>query len=937
MRRFTASTLLGIAACLIAGGAAGQVTTGAIQGTVSDNTGAVLPGVQVVLGGERLIGGPRTRTSDARGGYQFEGLPPGAYDLSYQVQGFKAVERKGIRVDATFVATVNVRLELGQMEDKVTVVGESPVVDTKSNVQQTVMSQDLLEGIPTGRDPWSVAKIIPGLQVSTYDVGGTQGMQQSNISSHGSNTDDKVFAIDGLTVNWPGGGGGSTMVYYDQGMFEQVNFQTSAIPAEVSIGGVYMNMVVKEGGNRWRGDLRGYYADEWLQAENHRTAELQRFNFAGGNPVTGQYDVGATIGGPLKRDELWLFAAYRDWKVDKQTLGARNPDGSFAIDDNRIRNWSAKLTWQASQNHKLAYSYNIDNKQRFHRRDTPPAFVEDKASYIQDQWGWSTQGKYTAILGSRTVFESGLGYMYGVFPLHYQDDVRDTDIRIEDAVRNTASGAAQRHYDNPNSRLQFDNGVSYTTPGFGGQHQLKLGVQFARQFFEERNRVNGDLHILFNDGVPNAVRIYNTPTKAVSRIRQLGFYAQDSWTIGGRLTLNLGGRLDLAKGWIPDQDVPAGRFIAARRLERRDVVDQSLLSWRTGFVWDVDGSGRTAVKGNYSRYGNQVGINRVTQIHPFTLANGTRSWTDRNGDRIPQDDELGTFTGFAGVANRYADADGPAWPYSDELTLGVERQLFRDLRAGVMYYHRTNRRQVGFRNAAIPTSAYSQQNVAVPAGAQGPGGSVAFYNLSPAFFGAAFNDLVYDNQDLLDTEYDGVEVTLIKRMSGRWQLLGGATFGKNRGGLYNTLDLNDPNNLLNFQQGIVGNDSAYSLKLAGSYVIPWAEVNLSGSVLRNQGYPFQSQYTVTRTAFPQLTRASQLVRLSERGDERYRDVTLVDLRLSRSFAIGGGRRLTPQLEVFNLSNASTIVGTTVNVGSTYLRPTEILAPRIFRLGATFEF
>src|SRR5262249_51818636 len=127
--------------------------TGSITGSVTDNSGAILPGVQVTLQGERLIGGARTRTTDPRGAYAFDGLPPGSYDLRYEIQGFKAVERKGIRVDATFVATVNVKLELGAMEEKVTVVGESPVVDTKSNLQQTVMSQELLEGIPTGRDP----------------------------------------------------------------------------------------------------------------------------------------------------------------------------------------------------------------------------------------------------------------------------------------------------------------------------------------------------------------------------------------------------------------------------------------------------------------------------------------------------------------------------------------------------------------------------------------------------------------------------------------------------------------------------------------------------------------------------------------------------------------------------------------------------------------
>src|SRR5262249_34858679 len=206
--------------------------------------------------GERLIGGVQTQVTDASGAYRFDRLPPGSYEVKFELPGFKGATYGDIRVSASFVATVNAKLEVGSVTESVTVTGDSPTVDTKSNLQQTVMNQDILEGVPSGRDPWSVAKIIPGVQVSTYDVGGTQASQQSSLSSHGSSTSDVSFNIDGATVNWPGGGGGSTMLYYDQGMFEEVNYMTSAIPAEVMIGGVSINMVTKDAGNKWRGDTR---------------------------------------------------------------------------------------------------------------------------------------------------------------------------------------------------------------------------------------------------------------------------------------------------------------------------------------------------------------------------------------------------------------------------------------------------------------------------------------------------------------------------------------------------------------------------------------------------------------------------------------------------------------------------------------------------------
>src|SRR5262249_43994661 len=158
-----------------------QVQTGSITGTVTDSSSAVLPGVTVTLTGEKLIGGPATQITDATGGYRFDRLAPGAYTVKFELQGFRSFTRDDIRINAAFVATINAKLEVGSVSESITVTGESPTVDTKSNVQQTVMTQEILEGVPTGRDPWSLAKLIPGVQVSTYDVGGTQSMQQSGL------------------------------------------------------------------------------------------------------------------------------------------------------------------------------------------------------------------------------------------------------------------------------------------------------------------------------------------------------------------------------------------------------------------------------------------------------------------------------------------------------------------------------------------------------------------------------------------------------------------------------------------------------------------------------------------------------------------------------------------------------------------------------------
>ena len=914
--------LIVLIALLLATPALAQITTGSITGLVADKSGGVLPGVTVTLSGQRLIGGPQTQVTDVMGRYRFDRLVPGDYNVKFELAGFKSIDYPNIRVSAAFTAGVNAQMEVGQIEETITVTGESPVVDTKSNVQQTVMNQELLEGLPTGRDVWSVAKIIPGVTVSTYDVGGTQGMQQSGMSAHGSRNDDKTFAIDGLSVNWPGGGGGATMVYYDQGMFEEVNYQTSAIPAEVAIGGIFMNMVTKAGSNRWKGDVRGYFANESTQSENFADVSA-KYNFPGGNPVKKQYDFNATGAGPLSKDRIWFFGSFRRWRVDKLVLAVTDPAGGHPVDDNMIWNASGKITAQLQSNHRLGVLYNYNWKNRYHRNDGGQAFIESRATTVQHQPGYTGQVKYTGVFRGSTVFESTMGGVAGTYPERYQPEVKPTDIRREDTVLSTATVAAPGEYENPNYRFQFDNVVSHTRTGFGGTHNLKAGVQFARQFFREKRRVNGDIVLIYNNRVATTVRAYNSPVVATSYVHQLGFFAQDSWS-AKRLTLNLGLRVDKANGWIPEQTSPAGRWVGARSIKEQDVYNQWIAVWRAGAVWDAFGNGHTAVKANWSRYGAQVGIGLVTTVHPFTSSTANIAWTDRNGNNFPEPDELGAFEGFTGAAStRYANANGPKWGYSDEITAGVEHEVMPNLRVGVMYYHRTNRRDTGNRNAAVPPTAYTAVQVPNPLG-----GNITIYNLDRAYVGR--QDLVRDNIDLLDADYNGVEVTATKRFSDRWQMLFGFTAGKNEGG-QSFGEFNDPNNLVN-QQGIVGNDATYQFKLAGTYLMPKTDIAVSGSLLRNTGYPRQFTYSVTRSVYSGLTRSSQTIRVDERGVERRPGVTLVDLRISRPFKLANGRSIEPQLDIFNIANNDVLVNMVDAVGPRLGYPSEILAPRIVRFG-----
>lgn len=915
-----------------------QVQTGSITGTVTDGSGAVLPGVTITLTGERLIGGPQSQVSDTAGVYRFSRLSPGTYGVRFELQGFRTVDRPDVIINASFVATINSKMEVGALSETITVTGESPTVDVRSNVQQTVMSQEILEGVPTGRDPWSLAKLIPGVQVSTYDVGGTSSMQQSGMSAHGSNGADVSYNIDGATVNWPGGGGGATMVYYDQGMFEEVNYMTSSIPAEVMAGGISINMVTKDGGNQWKGNLRYSFANDDLQAENFEATRALNSSFLG-NPTKKIYDVNLSGGGAIVQNKVWVNGTVRKWVVNN-LVNSKNADGSQALDDNDLKNYSGKVVSQITPNNKLSVSYLWNDKIRGHRRDSNDR-IPDVASVVQSNPVQTTQAKYTGIK-NRLVFESNFSVMDGTTNYTYQPDTAADAIRKVDATRGEVFFASTREDHQPNSRHQFDNIFSYSASGLGGEHLVKFGVQWSRLWYESQYSVRGDHYVEYRDGVPLQVRQFNTPTNPKNVAQVLGFFFQDSWSMN-KLTLNLGARFDRYVGTLPEQSNPAGRFSVARSIPETEVINQNIAVWRAGAAYDLRGDGRTALKAGYSRYGLQVGINRVFDVNPLRNGSRTCPWSDPNGDGRFQESEVnvaqcGAFSGGVG----FSYADGIKWPYSDEATLGIETQLPGAVRVGAMFYYRTNKDQIGQRNVAVPTSSYTQFTANVP---NGPGGTVSspkpttvtVFNLDRSLIGR--NNTVRNNEPYLDTEYKGIEFTATKRFSSSWQMQAGFTLGRNKGGTTNGSDLNDPNVTL-YNQGIIGNDSEKAFRLSGSYRLP-GDISVAGSVISNNGYPYQSTYSVSRAvataAGVALTRSSQTVVLSERGDERFPNVTMFDIRLSRPFRFAGGRSFTPQIDIFNLGNADTVVSQSNAVGSAYLRPAAILSPRIIKLGFSLNF
>ena len=247
---FNLPKTLALAAMLVCSSSAmAQTVTGSISGTVTDTNGATIPGAKVTAISDALIGGARVLETLGNGNYQFLELQPGIYNVKVEMQGFKSYLATGIQLTSAVQITANAKLEIGDISQEVTVQESATSIDVEHVTSSTVATQAVMEGIPTGRSPWAIGNTVASVTPSTYDVGGSSGMQQSALTAHGSTSADQKFMIDGVSVNWPGGGGGSTLMYYDMGMFQEVNYLIGAVPADVSQGGVYMNMITKDGGN----------------------------------------------------------------------------------------------------------------------------------------------------------------------------------------------------------------------------------------------------------------------------------------------------------------------------------------------------------------------------------------------------------------------------------------------------------------------------------------------------------------------------------------------------------------------------------------------------------------------------------------------------------------------------------------------------------------
>lgn len=304
---------------------------GGIAGIVRDESGGVLPGVTVEAASPVLIEKVRTAVSDGEGRYSITDLRPGTFTVTFSLAGFNTFIRDGVGLTAGFTASVNADMKVGALAETITVSGAAPLVDTQNVKQQSVISSDLLAALPSGsKGHMDLIRLIPGMSSDrAQGGGGAAGIYASN-ATHGATMHGKAgskVSYDGMQVNNLAGTGAVSYIMNPSTVIE-TTVEKGGISAESNASGVAFNMIPKEGANTFSYGADFTFSNQDLQGENLND-DLRGRGVNATTKILKAYDTNFTVGGPLKRDRLWFFAATRFTGTKSSLPGVRSPAPRF--------------------------------------------------------------------------------------------------------------------------------------------------------------------------------------------------------------------------------------------------------------------------------------------------------------------------------------------------------------------------------------------------------------------------------------------------------------------------------------------------------------------------------------------------------------------------------------------------------------------------------
>ena len=773
-----------------------------ISGTIKDPSGAAMPGVSVEVTSPALIEKSRSVTTDTSGRFNVIDLRPGGYAVKATAPGFKTYKEDNIDVPANTAVPLFIDMAVGSTGDTITVQAEAVAVDVENATHQQVLTREIQDAVPAPRNMQALAALVPGVRLrsgtgANPDVGGSQQMEQTYIIGHGYGAVHTTVLIDGMNIN-SNYLDGTIQNYVDNSIIQQATYQTSGVGAEVSAGGVLVNQIPKDGGNKFHGDafLGGTGAGGWWQANNINDA-LRARGVTSGNAIVHIEDFNGAVGGPIKTDKLWFLGSYRYQSTFDTVPNIFYPDGTPGVEDQHIAQGVLRLSYQIDTKDK--FSGTFDRIQKFKGHELSPlAVIPNNPNESAGRRGGTNyyvgQAKWSRIQSARMLLEAGFSTDSIYFSTIYlRPDEAFTPFTAAwlagaSHVNSLASGIQTRSNAPPIQtynlpvRRNLMGAVSYVT----GSHNIKVGIQDAWGKNDRVQSLNADLYQNYttnSTGVltPSTVTVFPTPVAIRQHVAaDLGVYATDTWKYK-RLAITGGIRFEYDKGVIDASTVPGGRFVGARDFARQDCgTIPGLGCWKTwspriGAAYDVFGNGRTAVRASWGQYNRPQATEYLNAFNPMFAPSETRTWTDTNKDDIAQDSELGASPNGAnfGKLTSTPKLDPNFKRESNrQYALGVQHQLHARMTVGVNYFHRTAQNFAFLQNRAIDSTAdYAPFQITNPYDSANP---ITAYRLLRA---PAANDFYQTNADsskALDI-YSGVEFGANMRLPRNGILFGGWT------------------------------------------------------------------------------------------------------------------------------------------------------------------
>jgi hypothetical protein len=795
--------------CLMPSLASAQST---ISGVVRDATGAVVANARVEAASDVLIEKTREATTNGEGRYAIVDLRPGTYVVTVTLEGFSAVKQTVV-VPANVTVPVDAELKPGSVGETVTVQAREATVDVENVAHPETLTRAEMDLLPSGRYMQSIASYVPGAHLNLPDIGGSQQIEQNYISVHGAAATQDVYMLDGMLVNTTYGDG-AIQQYIDNEAVQETIYQPTHNSTEVSGGGMFTNLVPKEGGNQFHVDFFGGGSggsNFWEGDNRDKTTTLR--GLGAQDKVVKIEDLDGSFGGPLKRDKLWFLLTGRRQVTWTQAGTSTYPDGRPGIQDGLIYAGSLRLTYQANAKNKFSAFWLRNWKYKAHEivdGATGGVYPADPTTTSTQRNKWPMyyilQAKWTSTISPKLITDVGMSISHLDFNDLYQQGIDRTPFTPDWYALTTAAdtGTLRRYFagrDNQHyqtSRSYFSATATYVT----GSHQIRFGAADSFGPYHQSFNKNGDGIINFVNGMPISFTANNTPYFQWPRLdADLGLFVTDTWHFK-RLAITAGLRFEYLAAEIEAENAPAGRFVSARSVPQTTCDNvKGMGCWhnwapRLGIVYDVFGNHKTAVKAAFGKFNSQYSTGFTNNFNPMTGVSQSVVWNFPNPNTpgspcapivyggVPAPNPncypTGGFNGAGALPGVGAGTLGPSvnpafgsvaagtgvhldpnWhrDYSYGYTAGLQQQLANGVTLNFNWYRGAHYQSTLLLNYAVGPDAWAPMTITNPL----DGTPLTFYNLTKA---PPAPVLWQTNapQSLVKNVYTGFETSVVARL-----------------------------------------------------------------------------------------------------------------------------------------------------------------------------